>query len=55
MLNLQNNNVISNNQILGSYTLSIILPTKYDTPIYQSPADIRDIIPKGIRAEIVVV
>ena len=55
MLNLQNNNVISNNQILGSSTLSIILPTQYDTPIYQSPADIRDIIPKGIRAEIVVV
>jgi hypothetical protein len=55
MLNLQNNNVISNNQILGSSTLSIILPTQYDTPIYQSPAAIRDIIPKGIRAEIVVV
>jgi dolichol-phosphate mannosyltransferase len=55
MLNLQNNNVISNNQILGSSTLSIILPTQYDTPIYQSPADIRDIIPKGIRAEMVVV
>jgi hypothetical protein len=55
ILNLQNNNLISNNQILGSPTLSIILPTQYDTPIYQSPADIRDIIPKGIRAEIVVI
>jgi hypothetical protein len=54
MLNLQNNNVVSSNQILGSSTLSIILPTQYDTPIYQSPADIRDIILKGIRAEMVV-
>jgi len=32
MLNLQDNEVLENNQILGSSTLSIILPTQYDTP-----------------------
>ena len=55
MLNLQDNNVSGNNQILGSPTLSIILPTQHDKPVYQSPADIKKIIPKGITFEIVVV
>ena len=55
MLNLQDNEVLEHNQILGSSTLSIILPTQYDTPAYQSPNEIRDIIPKGISAEIIVV
>ncbi|MGI0021898.1 MAG: glycosyltransferase, partial [Nitrososphaeraceae archaeon] len=55
MLNLQDNEVLEHNQILGSSTLSIILPTQYDTPAYQSPDEIRDIIPKGISAEIMVV
>jgi len=55
MLNLQDNEVLEHNQILGSSTLSIILPTQYDTPAYQSPDEIRDIIPKGISAEIIVV
>ncbi|HJU79957.1 MAG TPA: GtrA family protein [Nitrososphaeraceae archaeon] len=55
MLNLQDNNLSSNNQILGSPTLSIILPTQHDKPVYQSPADIMKIIPKGITFEIIVV
>ena len=55
MLNLQDNEVLERNHILGSSTLSIILPTQYDTPTYQSPSEIRDIIPKGISAEIIVV
>jgi hypothetical protein len=55
MLNLQDNNVSGNNQILGSPTLSIILPTQHDKPVYQSPADIMKIIPKGIKFEIIVV
>ena len=54
MLNLQDNNVINNNQILGSPILSIILPTQYDRPVYQSPEDIKKIVPKGITFEIVV-
>lgn len=54
ILNLQDKNVIGNNQILGSPTLSIILPTQHDKPVYQSPADIRKIIPKGITYEIIV-
>ena len=54
MLNLQDNNIIGNNQILGSPILSIILPTQYDKPVYQSPADIKKIIPKGITFEIIV-
>lgn len=40
MLNLQDNEVLEHNQILGSSTLSIILPTQYDTPAYQSPDEI---------------
>lgn len=55
MLNLHDNEVLEHNQILGSNTLSIILPTQYDIPAYQSPDEIRDIIPKGISAEIIVV
>lgn len=54
MLNLQDNNVTSNNQILGLPTLSIILPTQHNKPVYQSPADIKKIIPKGITFEIIV-
>lgn len=56
MLNLQDNNATGNNQnqILGSPTLSIILPTQHDKPVYQSPADIKKIIPKGITFEIIV-
>jgi dolichol-phosphate mannosyltransferase len=54
MLNLQDNNVIRNNQILGSPILSIILPTQYEKPAYQSPEDIKKIVPKGITFEIVV-
>jgi dolichol-phosphate mannosyltransferase len=54
MLNLQDSNLTGNNQILGSPTLSIILPTQYDKPVYQSPADIKKIIPKGITFEIIV-
>ncbi|HEY7777543.1 MAG TPA: glycosyltransferase, partial [Nitrososphaeraceae archaeon] len=55
MLNLQDNKVSGNNQILGSPTLSIILPTQHDKPEYQSPADLKKIIPKGITFEIIVV
>lgn len=54
MLNLQDNNVTGNSQILGSPTLSIILPTQHDNPVYQSPEDIKKIIPKGITFEIIV-
>lgn len=54
MLNLQDSNLTGNNQILGSPTLSIILPTQYDKPVYQSPEDIKKIIPKGITFEIIV-
>ena len=50
MLNLQDNEVLECNHILGSSTLSVILPTQYDTPTYQSPSEIRDMIPKGISA-----
>jgi dolichol-phosphate mannosyltransferase len=55
MLNLQDNNIHRNNQILGSCTLSIILPTQHGTPIYLSPEEIREIIPKEISTEIIVV
>lgn len=54
MLNLQDNNVSGNNQILGSPILSIILPTQHDKPVYQSPEDIKKIIPNGITFEIIV-
>ena len=54
MLNLQDNNVTGNSQILGSPTLSIILPTQHDNPVYQSPGDIKKIIPNGITFEIIV-
>jgi dolichol-phosphate mannosyltransferase len=54
MLNLQDKNVIGNNQILDSPSLSIILLTQHDKPLYQSPADIKKIIPKGITFEIIV-
>jgi dolichol-phosphate mannosyltransferase len=54
MLNLQDNNVTANSQIFGSPTLSIILPTQHDNPAYQSPEDIKKIIPKGITFEIIV-
>ena len=54
MLNLQDNNVTGNSQIFGSPTLSIILPTQHDNPAYQSPEDIKKIIPKGITFEIIV-
>lgn len=54
MLNLEDNNVTGNSQILGSPTLSIILPTSHDNPAYQSPEDIKKIIPKGITFEIIV-
>jgi len=54
MLNLQDNNVTVNSQILGSPALSIILPTQHDNPAYQSPEDIKKIIPKGITFEIIV-
>ena len=55
MLNLRGSNVSANNQILGPLTLSIILPTQHDKPVYQSPADIKGIIPNGITFEIIVV
>lgn len=55
MLNLQDNNIQRNNQILGSCTLSIILPTQHETPIYELREEIRDIIPKEISTEIIVV
>ncbi|HVE36675.1 MAG TPA: hypothetical protein VNA18_00610 [Nitrososphaeraceae archaeon] len=54
MLNLQDNNVTGNSQILGSPALSIILPTQHDNPAYQSPEDIKKIIPNGITFEIIV-
>jgi dolichol-phosphate mannosyltransferase len=55
MLKLQDNNIHRNNQILGSCALSIILPTQHGTPIYLSPEEIREIIPKEISTEIIVV
>jgi dolichol-phosphate mannosyltransferase len=55
MFNLQDKNLQRNNQILGSCTLSIILPTRYETPRYQSPEEIKEIIPKEISTEIIVI
>jgi len=55
MLNLQDNNIWRSNQIIGSCTLTVILPTQNDTPVYQSPEEIKNIIPKEISNEIIVV